>query len=270
MKRTKRLLLLLLPLLMAFVLLPLFSAKAAASRIVDKALLFSRETVSELESKIADIESRYGTAVVIYTTYKLEDPGLKSSYESIKAFSEDYFDYVVSGGIERDGIMLCVDMDPLNRGFYICTSGSEVSRFEGYMDRILDDLYGYFSDSDYDGAAQRYVKYVDQLRHYGFMPPSVGRILICLGIGAVAAMIVTGGMRASMKSVHQATAARNYAVPGSFRVHRINETFLYRHVTQTARQTSSGRVGGGGGGGGVFFGGGGSSGFSHGGGGRRF
>ena len=238
MRRIKHFLLLV---LMAACLLPFLNARAAESRVIDKALIFSPSAVNELESRIAGIESKYGTTVVIYTTYKLE----------------------------RDGIMLCVDMDPLNRGFYICTSGSEVSRFEGYMDRILDDLYGYFSDSDYDGAAQRYVKYVDQLRHYGFMPPSVGRILICLGIGALVALIVTGGMRASMKSVHQATAARSYAVPGSFHVHRINETFLYRHVTQTARQTSSGRVGGGGGGG-TFFGGGGSSGFSHGGGGRRF
>ena len=257
-----------------FLLLPLMllvltagsgvKTRAATAHLIDNAQIFSASAQNELSQKIEELESQYSINVVILTVNQMSAPGLSGTYTGIRTFSEDYYDYIIAGGQEKSGVMLCVCMDPTNRAFYMTTTGSEQSRFASDVERIQDRLEDYFAEGEYDSAGRQFLNLVDQKLKFGFLTPSMGKIALCVGIGLFAAWLIVGSMKSSMKSVRQATSARNYVVPGSFRLRGVNEMFLYRNVTQTARQTQN-RSGGGG-----SFGGGGSSGISHGGGGRRF
>ncbi|MBO4872807.1 MAG: TPM domain-containing protein [Lachnospiraceae bacterium] len=265
-KRCRQLILLL---VLALLVLPLFSgakAQAATGHLEDRANLFSFEGKLALESKMAELESTYGTKVFILTVYKLEDEALPNSYTGIRAFTEDYYDYVVCGGVETTGLILCVDMG--GREMWVSTTGEEVARFQSDIDYLLDRVAARLSDGEYDSAGSQFLKLIEQKHKLGFYPPTFGKILISLLIGLFVGLIVLASLRSQLKTVHQATSARNYAVPGSFHLRRVDELYLYSSVTQTAKPQPSDRIGGGSGGG--FGGGGGMSGFSHGGGGRTF
>ena len=253
-------------LLLAFLILPLGfggRAKAATGHLEDRANLFSFEGKLELENKMAELEQTYGTKLFILTVYKLEDDALQKEYTGIRAFTEDYYDYVVCGGVETNGIILCVDMG--SREMWVSTTGEEVNRFQSDIDYLLDRVASRLTDGDYDGAGNLFLKLIEQKHKLGFYPPTFGKILISLLIGLVVGLIVLGSLKSQLKTVHQAKAARNYAVPGSFHLRHVNELYLYSSVTQTAKPQPTNRIGGGG-----FGGGGGSSGFSHGGGGHSF
>ena len=60
-------------------------------------------------------------------------------------------------------------------------------------------------------------------------------ILICIAIGIVAAIIVTGIMKSQLKSVRPQNAAGSYVVEGSFQLTHSRDLFLYRNVTRHAR-----------------------------------
>ena len=260
----------LLPLLLLLLVLPLLAggkAQAATGHLEDRANLFSFEGKLALEDKMAELEQKYGTKVFILTVYKLEDEALSGSYTGIRAFAEDYYDFVVCGGVETTGIMLCVDMG--GREMWVSTTGAEIERFQDDIDYLLDRVASRLSSGEYDAAGNLFLKLVEQKHKLGFYPPTAGKIILSLAIGLLVGLIVLGSLKSQLKTVHQATTARNYAVPGSFRLRRINELYLYSSVTQTAKPQPTDRVGNGGFGGG-FGGGGGSSGFSHGGGGHSF
>ena len=263
MKKTLKNLLLLLLLLFILPLLAGSRAQAATGHLEDRANLFSFEGKLALENKMTELENKYGTKVFILTVYKLEDDALPKSYTGIRAFAEDYYDYVVCGGTETTGIMLCVDMG--NREMWVSTGGAEVSRFQGDIDYLLDRVASRLTAGDYDAAGNLFLKLVEQKHKLGFYPPTAGKILLSIGIGLLAGLLVLASLKSQLKTVHQATSARNYTVPGSFHVRRVEELFLYSHVTQTAKPEPSEHRSSGG-----SFSGGGSSGFSHGGGGRKF
>lgn len=60
-------------------------------------------------------------------------------------------------------------------------------------------------------------------------------ILICVLIGIVIAFVVTGIMKAQLKSVRKQRAASNYVVDGSFRLTNRTDIFLYRNVSRRER-----------------------------------
>ena len=66
-------------------------------------------------------------------------------------------------------------------------------------------------------------------------------ILVCLVIALVAAFLVTGAMKAQLKSVRRENAAGNYVVYNSFRLHHRQDLFLYKNVTRQERAESSGK-----------------------------
>ena len=268
----KRLRHFLLPLLLFLLILP-FTASAPvramgeSTHIYDRAMLFSMATHNSLERKMAEMEQKYGTKIVILTTYQLTDSQLSGEYTGIRAFTEDFYDYVICGGVETSGIILGIDM--MNRKMWVSTTGEEIARFENDLDYLLDKVAACLSDYDNDSAAETFVKLVDQKHRLGFYPPGAGKIILSLAIGALVGLIVVGVLKSQLKTVYQATSARNYAVPGSFKLRRVNELYLYSSVTQVPKAPPAEKSDGFGGGFGSF-GGGGSSGFSHGGGGRTF
>lgn len=64
-------------------------------------------------------------------------------------------------------------------------------------------------------------------------------ILVCLLIAVVAAFVVTGAMKAQLKSVRRQDAAGCYIVDGSFQLHHRQDLFLYKNVTRQKRPESS-------------------------------
>jgi len=60
-------------------------------------------------------------------------------------------------------------------------------------------------------------------------------ILGCIVIGIVVAFIVTGIMKAQLKSVRKQRNAANYVVSGSFQLTGQSDVFLYRNVVRRER-----------------------------------
>lgn len=60
-------------------------------------------------------------------------------------------------------------------------------------------------------------------------------VLVCVIIGIIAAFIVTGILKAQLKSVHKQRNAGNYVIDGSFKLTNRMDVFLYRNVVRRER-----------------------------------
>ena len=240
------------------------AADQVVPQIIDEADILDAEAEASVGADIARIEQKYQINIVILTVTEMQRKDVRDGqrYYDIQAFTEDFYDFVYCGGQEKDGIILCVNMEPNNREYCVVTTGKEIDRFQPKMKYIYDRIYEDLHRTEYEAAARTFVKLVETKHRLGFYPPSFTKVAICLAIGLLVGWLVTMGMKGSMNNVHLATSASSYIIPGSFNVRRQNEMFLYSNITQTARQTDN--RGSGGGGGGIHIG---SSGFSHGGGG---
>ena len=231
--------------------------------IIDEARIISTSRESDIATELQRLENENSINIVILTVTEMrrEDLNQGRKYYDIQAFAEDYYYFIYCGGVEKDGIILCVNMEMGNREFCVVTTGAAINKFQRHMRYIYDRLYEDMSRTEYDDAVETFLKLIDTKYRLGFYPPALKTIAICLGIGLLAGWLVTKGMRSRMNNVALAPSAGFYVVPGSFHLRRQNEMFLYSRVTQTARQQQKK-------GGGIHVG---SSGISHGGGGgRRF
>ena len=104
------------------------------------------------------------------------------------------------------------------------------------------------------GAANAFVKTVQEILEdhakerasWAWKTP-----LICLGIGAVVALIVVLVMAAQHKNVRRKTQAGDYVKPGSFQLTQCLDLYLYQTTTRRRKpqnNSSGGRSSGGGGG----------------------
>jgi uncharacterized protein len=107
------------------------------------------------------------------------------------------------------------------------------------------------SNADYDSAfvtfAEECEAYID-IEINGRPFPYIKMLFVALFFGAVVALIVTAVLRRQLKSVRPKGGASDYVRPGSMRVTKANEIFLYRNVTRRSKPKSSSSGGGGGGG----------------------
>ena len=67
----------------------------------------------------------------------------------------------------------------------------------------------------------------------------VGSLLLGFGIGLPIGLIVVVVLLVQLKSVHQQDRAKVYVKPGSMRVTRRNDIFLYRNVSRTKKETNN-------------------------------
>ena len=65
----------------------------------------------------------------------------------------------------------------------------------------------------------------------------VRSLLISVGIGLFAALIVTGSMKGKLKTVHAQAAASQYVKPGSMNITERREMFLYSQIQRHKRET---------------------------------
>ena len=92
----------------------------------------------------------------------------------------------------------------------------------------IPDLYGEditaFADDFYD--------------ENGYQPDGI-LLLISVGIGLFAALIVTGSMKGKLKTVHAQAAASQYVKPGSMNITERREMFLYSQIQRHKRETKA-------------------------------
>jgi len=255
-------------------------------RVVDNADLLTDDEEADLRARIGEFTAEHGMDFVIVT---VDGTGA----DSITEFADDFYDYNGYGvGPENDGALFALDMG--ERDWWLSTTGSAISAYTDYgIESIGEEVVPYLSDGDYYNGFVRLIDvccdYADSFEEgspvddYGGYndgngsgyvverserPFSIVPYLICLGVGLIAALVVTSGMKAKMKTAVAQKRASQYMLRDSLDMLASEDTFLYTHTSRTARNTDSGsRSGGSGGGSSVHIG---SSGASHGGGGGQF
>lgn len=218
--------------------LPVF---ASGDLLVDGADILTSREEEKLLDRLEQVSDQYDMDVVIVTTDGI-------GYNYIRDYADDYYDY---NGYSDDGVLLLVDME--SRQWWITGTGEGADIFtSSVIDEIGDEIEPYLSEGDY---AQAFEAYIDGCVYYIEDPFEVGStLLVCLIIGLVAALIVTGIFRAQLRSVRRKAEARDYLVPGSMVVTQAYEMFLYSNISRIRRQqnsthrSSSGRSHSGGGG----------------------
>lgn len=235
-------------LLLVLVLGLLLALPAAASQgvrtyglIDDGADLLTEEQEAKLTVYLRSLGEKLDISLVVVTVDSL-------GYKSPMAYADDYYE---TYGFLPDGALLLVSME--YRDWWVSTSGKcedEIS-----SDKIEDAVVSHLSSGAYYAAFEAFGKSCEKQMTPAYFLGAV----ICIGIGLVAALLVTFTMRSQMKTVRPQHSAHNYICPGSLNVTASRDIYLYRTHTVTAKpkssssssgshRSSSGRSHGGGGG----------------------
>ena len=216
-----------------------------AAPLRDDAEVFTEAEEAAIEAKLKELRAKYGADFCVFTD--------KSSYGFDHAtYCADYYIYNHHGvGDDLNGMVFFLCMEPGNRGWYTNATGSCQSLFDmTNINKIDDRLEPYMVSGRYGEGVLDYLDSIDTLFRTGHAPKTTADYVIPAAIGIVAglivAAIVTLSMRAKMKTVAEAVSASDYLSRGSFNLTRQNNTFLYRNVSRTLRQTERSSGGGGG------------------------
>ncbi len=134
-----------------------------APRVVDDADIFTSAEEDEMEGLIRDIIKESGKDVVVFTDVSAH--GLERS-----VYCADFYDFNGYGyGDEREGLCLFVCMDPDNRGFWTCGTGSSTRALQTeYNAYLLDStLREFMSEGNYGDGVIDWIKNVGTLYQKG-------------------------------------------------------------------------------------------------------
>lgn len=241
---------LMLALVLAVALAVPVRAAGKLSLVEDYAGLLEEEEEQELRTKLEEISSRQGMDVVVVTMDSL------NGYTATQR-ADDFYDYNGYGqGNTKDGILLLVAME--DRSWAISTTGEAISVFTDRGQEYMEEKFRpYLSDGDYLQAFMTFAELCDSFiteareeRPYdvGNMPKEpVGAewIAIALGIGVVAAFLITGAMRMQLRSVRRQAEAGYYRKNDGLHLTRHSDRYLYRNVQRHAKPKDNGGAGGG-------------------------
>ena len=201
----------------------------------DEAELLNETEVAQLNSKLESISKKYKAEIRVVTLSSMDGGDIDEFLEYL--YDESGFGY----GENHDGVLLMVCMDPreyriLSNGF----AGEAIT--SGDIDAIGEAFKSDLSDGNYadafDTLADKCEYYLDG--HINGFPFNTGKnLLICLGIGLVVALIVTGIWKNQLKSVRKQSAANAYVKAGTMQITQSGDFFMYRNVTKTQKQSSS-------------------------------
>lgn len=241
-------------------------AESDLPRLIDEADLLSDEEEKRLLQKLDTISERQQVDVVVVAVRSLDG-------DSPMEFADDFYDYAGYGfGSNYDGILLLVSME--ERDWHVTTTGFGITAVtDAGLDYMADRFVPELSNGDYEEAFETYADLCDEFIQQARTgrPYDVGslprgsfnfgtKLITSLVIGFIAALIVTGVMRSSLKSIRPQPSAANYVRNGSMQMTEMGDFFLYRHVSRRAKpksnsgggssthRSSSGRSHGGGGG----------------------
>ena len=201
----------------------------------DEAELLNETEVAQLNSELESISKKYKAEIRVVTLSSMDGGDIDEFLEYL--YDESGFGY----GENHDGVLLVVCMDPreyriLSNGF----AGEAIT--SGDIDAIGEAFKSDLSDGNYadafDTFADKCEYYLDG--HINGFPFNTGKnLLICLGIGLVVALIVTGIWKNQLKSVRKQSAANAYVKAGTMQITQSGDFFMYRNVTKTQKQSSS-------------------------------
>lgn len=217
-------------------------AMAASPRLTDEADLLSDEERTQIENQLNSISGSYGVDVVIVTT---DSVGGSTPME----YADDYYDY---HDYAPDGVLLLVSME--DSDWWISTTGYGITAFtDAGIAYIGDQVVPYLSDGEYAEAFTVFANQCDTFlaqakagdpfdTHNLPKEPFrfVRNLVICVVLGLVVALLVTGKMKNELKSVCQKAGAEDYVAPGSLQLTRSRDFHLYTQLHRTEKAQSSG------------------------------
>lgn len=226
----------------------LAASSYGGSLLVDDAGLLTDSEKQMLLASLNDISERQQCSVVIVTVTSL---GGKTATE----YADDYFDYNGYGyGTEKDGILFLIDMG--SRSWAISTRGYGITAFtDAGQAYIMEQVEPSLSSSEYYTSFTTFASMCDDFltqakagKPYDSdnLPREENialRIIVAIGIGVVAAFIVTASMKGKLKSVRFSPAASDYVKPGSLNVRNGSEVFLYTKVNRVPIPKNNGSGG---------------------------
>jgi uncharacterized protein len=236
---------LLILLLCAAMAVPAF-ALSDMPRLVDNAGLLTDSEKSELLDKLDEISERQQADIVVVTTDSLDG-------KTPAAYAADFYDNNGYGfGTDRDGVLLLVSME--DQDWHLSTSGYGMTAItDDGIEYISDKFLPHLSDGDYAAALTAYAGLCDEFitqakkgQPYdgGHMPKApfkaVRNLLISMAIGLAAAFVVTGSMKAKLKSVRMQSAAASYVRSNSMNITESREMLLYQ-TTDRREKPKSGK-----------------------------
>ena len=232
----KKILTLLLALCLVMGLAVCVSAEPNTEYVYDEAGLLDAQVEDALRKKLMLLSDAYDAQIIVATVKTLDG-------EDIDVFLEDSYDSMGFGfGENHDGVFLLVCMDV--REYRILSNGYAGQAIDtDTIDIIGDEITPYLSDGAY---AEAFDTFADECAYYldghlnGFPFDAGGTFVICLVIGLVVGIIVALVLKGQLKTVRKQNQAQEYVKPGSMQLRLHSDLFLYRNVTRTKKESSSG------------------------------
>ncbi|MBR7185100.1 MAG: TPM domain-containing protein [Clostridia bacterium] len=249
--------------LTALVLLPA-SAAVGVPRLADEAGVLSDSAAQTLLARLDSISEAQAVDVAVYIT-----PSTGGA--SAEEYADSLFEAMQYGmNVDRSCILLLINTEG---EWHITTAGYGITAVTDVgLDYMAEQFVPYLSAGDYAQAISVYADLAadflararsgnpfdaDDLPKAPF--PVVRNLLVSLGIGFVAGLIIVGKQKAKLFSVQKQHTAQKYTKQGSMAVLAAEEIFLYQTVERrekseksnsasSTHQTSSGTTVGGGGG----------------------
>ncbi|SFB86882.1 TPM domain-containing protein [Ruminococcus albus] len=227
----------------------LYAPERLKPRVVDDADILPGFAEDKLLSRLDSISEEHNIDVVLVTVNSLGG-------RAPDKFARDYFAYNGFGmGDGKDGFVFMLAMDTRDYSIQCTGKGEEI--FNDYGTGFLvDQMYGDLHDGDYYDAFDKYADISEDFikewekgtpysathRAKGKLHP--GWILGALIGGAVIGLIVSESIKAQLTSVSMQHGADDYIRKNSFKLTVQRDNFLYKNVTKTRIESSSGSSGG--------------------------
>ncbi len=199
--------------LLILVLVPYLPSFAASSngtpRVTDDADLLSDSEEKQLEDKLESISKKYKCDVIIITTESI------GSTDPNKAANDFFTKNGFGIGKQGNGVSLLISME--GRDWAVTAHSKSAkkgaqkifpyTKTDAIGEAIIDDLG---SGRYYDA----FDEYADQVQKYlrNYQMKRIASIPISFVIAFVIALIIMGGQKSTLKSVHTQPAARSYLV----------------------------------------------------------
>lgn len=234
-------------------------------RLNDLADILSESEEQALLAKLDEISVRQKMDVTVVTVDNLD------GYDDVTKCADDVYEDCNYGyGSNKDGLLLLISME--DHDWTISTCGYGITAFtDSGIEYIGKKMKTDLSDGNYAAAFDTYAnlcdEFITQARNgkpydTGNLPREPLGIMwipISIATGVVLALLIVGGMKGKLKTVHSQVAANNYMKKDSLTVSESSDRFLYRTVTRSEKKkdndsgssthtSSSGTTHGGGGG----------------------
>ena len=217
-------------------------------RLVDDADILSDSEESQLIQKLDRISEEYQIDVVAFTCNSLGG-------RTPEQYADDYYDYNGFGmGSGYDGFVIMISMEQHDTAFSGHGKGVEI--FTNYgQDFLWDQILPDMKDGDYYDALDKYADISEDfikewqkgtpydVDHRAKGKLSLGWITGAIIGGAVIGLIVSESIKSELTSVSMQHGAEDYIRKGSFKLTVKRDNFLYKNVTRTRIESSSGGSG---------------------------